>query len=79
MNSKEFKVTPFLKEIAWRLEAIRTFFTGNKPLITRDTANSAMTDSSYSTDKIRNAIPFNFTDIDVTIKKYADWFISDQA
>ena len=73
------KVTPFLKEIAWRLEAIRTFFTGNKPLITRDTANSAMTDSSYSTDKIRNAIPFNFTDIDVTIKKYADWFISDQA
>jgi len=72
------KVTPFLKEIAWRLEAIRAFFIGNKPLITRDTADSAMTDSSYSTAKIRSAIQFNFTDIDVTIKKYADWFITDQ-
>ena len=73
------KVTPFLKEIAWRLEAIRTFFTGNKPLITRETADNAMTDSSYSTTKIISAIDFNFTDIDVTIKKYADWFIADQA
>ena len=72
------KVTPFLKEIAWRLEAIRAFITGNKPLITRETANNAMTDSSYSTTKIISAIDFNFTDIDVTIKKYADWFITDQ-
>ena len=73
------KVTPFLKEIVWRLEAIRTFITGNKPLITRETADNAMTDSSYSTAKIISAIDFNFTDIDVTIKKYADWFIADQA
>ena len=73
------KTTPFLKEIAWRLEAIRTFITGNKPLITRETADNAMTDSSYSTTKIISAIDFNFTDIDVTIKKYADWFIADQA
>ena len=73
------KVTPFLKEIAWRLEAIRTFVTGNKPLITRETADNAMTNSSYSTTKIISAIDFNFTDIDVTIKKYADWFIADQA
>ena len=73
------KATPFLKEIAWRLEAIRTFITGNKPLITRETADNAMTDSSYSTTKIISAIDFNFTDIDVTIKKYADWFIADQA
>ena len=73
------KITPFLKEITWRLEAIRTFVTGNKPLITRETADNAMTDSSYSTTKIISAIDFNFTDIDVTIKKYADWFIADQA
>ena len=73
------KVTPLLKEIAWRAEAIRTFVTGNKPLITRETADNAMTDNSYSTTKIISAIDFNFTDIDVTIKKYADWFIADQA
>ena len=29
------------------------------------------------TAKIKNAIDFNFTDIDTTIKKYSDWFIAD--
>ncbi|MBC8265580.1 MAG: NAD-dependent epimerase/dehydratase family protein [Flavobacteriales bacterium] len=72
------KVTPFLKEVAWRLEAVRSVVSGKSPLITKETANSAMTDSAYSTTKIDNAIGFQFTDIDVTIKKYADWFIADQ-
>ena len=71
------KVTPFLKEIAWRIETFRSFITGRKPLITKETANSAMTDGSYSTAKIKSAINFQFTDINNTIKKYCDWFIED--
>jgi len=71
------KVTPFLKEIAWRLELLRSLVTGKSPLLTKETANSAMTDSSYSTSKIEQAISYQFTDIDATIKKYAAWFITD--
>jgi hypothetical protein len=71
------KVTPFLKEIAWRIETFRSFITGRQPLITKETANSAMTDGSYSTVKIKRAINFQFTDINTTIKKYSDWFIED--
>lgn len=71
------KVTPFLKEIAWRLESVRSYFLGTKALLTRETANSAMTNSSFSTAKINKVINFNFTDIDATIKKYTDWFIKD--
>ena len=71
------KVTPLLKEIAWRLDAVRAFFTAQKPLLTRETANSAMTSSTYSTSKIGKMINFQFTDIDVTIQKYAAWFIAD--
>jgi len=71
------KVTPLLKEIAWRVEAVRAFFTAQKPLLTRETANSAMTSSTYNTSKIEKMINFQFTDIDVTIKKYAAWFIAD--
>ena len=71
------KVTPFLKEIAWRVEAFRSFITGKKPLLTQETANSAMTNGTYSTTKIKSAIEFQFTDIDSTIKKYCDWFIAD--
>ena len=71
------KVTSLLKEIAWRLESVRSYFLGTKALLTRETANSAMTNSSFSTAKIKEVINFNFTDIDATIKKYADWFIKD--
>jgi len=70
------KVTPLLKEIAWRVEAVRAFFTSQKPLLTRETANSAMTSSAFNTSKIEKMINFQFTDIDETIKKYADWFIA---
>ena len=71
------RVTPFLKEIAWRIEFIRSFFTGMKPLITQETANSAMTNSAYSTAKIKKTIGLEFTNIDDSIKKYADWFLKD--
>lgn len=71
------KVTPLLKEIAWRMEAIRSFFTGKKPLVTQETANSAMRNNTYSTAKIQEKIAFEFTNIDATIKKYSDWFLKD--
>jgi nucleoside-diphosphate-sugar epimerase len=71
------KVTPLLKEIAWRVEAVRSFLTSQKPLLTKETANSAMRNSSYETSKIKKMMNFQFTEIDTTIKKYANWFIAD--
>lgn len=71
------KVTPFLKELAWRFEKVRSFITSKTPLLTKETANSAMTDGSYSTEKIKKEIDFQFTPIEQTIKKYCDWFIAD--
>ena len=72
------KVTPFLKEIAWRIELVKSFFFNSKPLLTKETANNAMTKRSFSTAKIHKFIRFEFTYIDDTIKKYSDWFISHQ-
>jgi hypothetical protein len=71
------KVTPFLKELAWRLEAIRSFITSKIPLLTKETATSAMTDGTYSTEKIKKEIDFQFTAIETTIQKYANWFLAD--
>jgi nucleoside-diphosphate-sugar epimerase len=71
------KVTPFLKEIAWRVQAIKHFITGEQPLITKETANSSMISSAFSNAKIKKKIGFKFTDFDLTIKKYANWFLSD--
>jgi len=71
------KVTPFLKELAWRFEAIRSFITSKTPLLTKETANSAMTDGAYSTKKIKKEIDFQFIAIETTIKRYCDWYIKD--
>ena len=69
------KVTPTLKEIVWRLEYIRSLFTGKKALITKESAESAMTNSRYSTKKIEKAINYQFTPIKESILKYCDWFL----
>ena len=71
------KVTPLLKELAWRLEAIRSFITSKTPLLTKETANSSMTNSEYSTIKIEKEIDFQFTAIETTIEKYTNWFLAD--
>ena len=68
------KVTPLMKELAWRIELFRSFITGKKPLITKETANSAMKSSSYSTKKVEDAILFKFVPIKESVKKYCSWF-----
>ena len=71
------KVTPILKEISWRLEWLKSTFTGAKPLITKETAHNAMVFRKYSNKKIKEFIDFEFTPIDETIKKYSKWFIKE--
>jgi len=36
-----------------------------------------MTDRAYSTEKIKKEIDFQFTEIETTIEKYANWFLYD--
>ena len=68
------KVTLLIKELAWRIEYFRSLITGRRPLITKETANSSMKISSYSTKKIENAISFKFIPIEESVEKYCQWF-----
>ena len=76
-NKATIRVTPLLKEIAWRMEAVRCFFLRKKPLITKETANNAMNYRTFSSKKIEERLGYEFIDIKYTIKKYCDWFIAD--
>lgn len=58
-----------LGEIAWRVEALKSFFTGSKPLLTKETAKVAHSQTSFSNGALLNALPgFSFTPLDTTIK-----------
>lgn len=69
--------TPFLIGIAWRLEKIKSFFTGKRPLLTRESARVAYSKTYFDNHKLLNALPgFTFTPLEETIakacKKYSD-------
>ncbi|MBL7735249.1 MAG: SDR family NAD(P)-dependent oxidoreductase [Chitinophagaceae bacterium] len=64
------KATPFLGALAWRVEAIRSFFTDKKSLVTRETARMARHTVCFDNSKILKALPgFSFTPLDQTINK----------
>ncbi len=63
------KVTPFMTEIVWRLDAIKAAITGKKALLTKETARTALSKVYFDNSKILCALPgFHFTPIADTIK-----------
>ncbi|MCU0383540.1 MAG: NAD-dependent epimerase/dehydratase family protein [Cyclobacteriaceae bacterium] len=66
-NAPSVKVSkPWLQLVA-NLEALRSFLTGSKPLITKHTANLAGKNYLYQNKKIKEAIQIEFQPIDATI------------
>lgn len=62
------KVTPALTRIVWRLEAIRNFFTGKEPLITKETTTTAMTKANMDNSKLKKFLPgFSYRKIEDSI------------
>ena len=70
------KVTPLLQQLAWRGELIKSFFTGKKPLLTKETASNAMKTRIYSNKKITQELNFIFNDLESTVKKYCSWYLN---
>jgi dihydroflavonol-4-reductase len=69
------KAGKFLSDIMWRASAIQSMLTGKKPVITRETAQTAQSNSQYDNSKFLNAFPnFAYTDINRTIEIMADRF-----
>ena len=60
------KVTPALAKIVWRLEAIKSFFTGKDPLVTKETADTALAKVNFDNSKLKKFFP------DFTYRKIED-------
>ena len=71
------KVTPFLKELAWRVEWLKSIITNKSPLVTKETANTAMKNKSFSNQKIVDALGYEFIPISESIKQYSQWFLEE--
>ncbi len=66
------KVTPLLASIVWRLEAIKGFFTGKAPLLTKETAATAQATVRFNNQKFLKAFPdFQYRNLGDTINRVA--------
>lgn len=64
------KVTPFIAAIVWRLEAVKSWFTKKDPLVTRETAKTALAKVRFDNSKLLKFLPqFNYSSVQDTVIK----------
>ncbi|RYY38567.1 MAG: NAD-dependent epimerase/dehydratase family protein [Chitinophagaceae bacterium] len=64
------EATPFLGEIAWRMEALKSKFTGRKALLTKESARVAHSRTSFDNAALLKALPnFQFTPLEIVVEK----------
>jgi dihydroflavonol-4-reductase len=68
-------VNSMLSGLAWRVEKLRSMFTGVKPLITPETAHTAVQRYEYSGEKIKKELGFEFTPIEETVRHFCGVFM----
>ncbi|HUM97194.1 MAG TPA: SDR family NAD(P)-dependent oxidoreductase [Chitinophagaceae bacterium] len=65
----------FLLGIAWRIEKLKSIFTGNKPLLTKESAKVACSQTWFENEKLLKALPgFSYRPLEETIKKACDQY-----
>jgi dihydroflavonol-4-reductase len=70
------EATKTLGEITWRLEAVRSFLSGSKPLLTRETARVAHSRTSFDNSAILKALPgFQFAPLETVIKNSCENYL----
>src|SRR4029079_4625072 len=64
------RATPLLGNVAWRIEKFKTLFSGERPLLTRESARVANSNTFFENDKLLKALPqFSFTPLQESIQK----------
>jgi dihydroflavonol-4-reductase len=62
------QVTSVIAKIVWRLERIRSLFTGKEPLITKETTATALAKANFDNSKLKKFLPhFEYRKIEDTI------------
>jgi nucleoside-diphosphate-sugar epimerase len=64
------QVTPLIAAIVWRLEAVKGWFTGKQPMLTKETAKTAQAKVQFDNSKLRKYLPdFEYTPLEESIKR----------
>jgi len=67
------KAAAWMRQLAWRIEAIKSFFTGKEPLLTKNTAKTASNKFEYKSNKIIQRTGKTFRPLKDTIAWTCTW------
>jgi len=67
------EASPSLTNLAWKLEAFRTFFTRKTPLITKETAQTSHGKNYYNNEKLIQELDYKFHTINEAINNASEY------
>jgi dihydroflavonol-4-reductase len=67
VNFPQIRIPRFALSLAWRIEKMRSLFTGKLPLVTRETVRTSSNNYRYSSTEIKKTLDFEFIPISQTI------------
>ncbi len=71
------QATPLLLNMAWRMEKIKSFFTNDHPVLTKESARVAQSKTHFENDKLLNALAgFSFTPLANTIRNACSKYLA---
>jgi nucleoside-diphosphate-sugar epimerase len=77
-KAPDILANPFMTNIAWRADALRSMVTGSEPVMTRNAAVISHKMLKYSALKIQERLGFEFTPLSETISNTARCFLADK-
>jgi hypothetical protein len=75
VKAPSFKINSILTGLVWRFDALKSWLTGSKPLITKETVGHASDKSLYDNRKSLAAFDFQYTPIETTIAETVRQFL----
>lgn len=73
----KFKANNLITGLVWRLEWLRSTVIGGKPILTRETTNTANSTSVYDNSKIKAAIDYEFIQVSKSITDTCKIYLKD--
>ena len=73
------KAQPWMGALVWRMEKLRSWITGKRPMVTRDTVQTSFQKNYYSNAKVREYLSYDFIVVEDSIQHFARIFKKDQS
>ncbi len=74
-----YEAGKLLTSLAWRFEAIKSVLTGKSPAITRETASSALRNTTYTSQKVIDETGYRFKSVASSIEQIGKEYLKNNS